>query len=473
MTDPIPPAPPPGRRKTPRREAPRRETPGREAPRSETYSGSAGLLVVLAAAFTVSQFYRTAPAVIGPELRSELMLGPAELGLAAGAFFIAFSLMHVPIGVLLDRYGPRRVMAAMLTVAGAGAALFSLAGGAAGLVAAQLLIGAGCSAMFVGGLVVVARRFPPARFGGLAALLTAVSGIGMILSGTPFALLVGAVGWRGGFLIAAAVSLALAIVIVRAVPRRGERPLEQPGESFLRSVLDLGGIFRHGPVWGVIALAMVAYPSVIALRGFWGGPYLADVHGAGAIERGDILLVMSVATMAGAGLYALFERRTTLRMPFIFLAVGSASLGFWILALAPLASSFEAALVFLWIGACNFGSILLLALARDMFPDRLTGRAITSVNFTSFLGAGLMQVIPGIVLGLWQPVDGHPPAEAYRAVFAGIGAVILLSTAVFTLVFRRQIAEGWRRRFAPGVAPGVSPGVAPKGEARETGRHTD
>ncbi len=414
----------------------------------EARTGAAGLLTVLAAAFTVSQFYRTAPAVIGPELRSGLALSPAQLGLAAGAFFIAFSLMHVPIGVLLDRYGPRRVMAAMLAVASAGAALFSQAGGAAGLVAAQLLIGAGCSAMFVGGLVVVSQRFPPARFGGLAALLTAVSGVGMIVSGTPFAALAEAVGWRTGFLIAAAVSLALAIVIFRAVPRRGERQPEQPAESLLRSVLDLGRIFRHGPVWGVIALAMVAYPSIIALRGFWGGPYLADVYGADTIERGDILLVMSVATMIGAGLYALFERRTTLRMPFIYLAAVTGSLGFWVLALAPPASSFDAALVFFLIGAFNFGSILLLAIARDMFPDRLTGRAITSVNFASFMGAGLMQAIPGVVLGLWPPVDGHPPAEAYRVVFAGIGAALLLSTAVFTLVFRRAIAAGWREWLA-------------------------
>ena len=433
VTDPNPPAPP-----TDRTEA-----------RPEARTGTAGLLVVLAAAFTVSQFYRTAPAVIGPELRSGLALSPVQLGLAAGAFFIAFSLMHVPIGVLLDRYGPRRVMAAMLTLASAGALLFSQAGGAAGLVVAQLLIGAGCSAMFVGGLVVVAQRFPPARFGGLAAMLTAVSGIGMIVSGTPFAALADSAGWRTGFLIAAAVSLILAAVIFRAVPRRGERQPEMAAESFLQSVLDLGRIFRHGPVWGVIALAMVAYPSVIAVRGFWGGPYLADVHGAGTIERGDILLVMSVATIVGAGLYALFERRTTLRMPFIYLAAGTSSLGFWVLALAPLSSSFQAALLFVLIGTFSFGSILLLALARDMFPDRLTGRAITSVNFTSFLGAGLMQVFPGIALGLWLPVDGHPPAEAYRFVFGGIGAILLVSMAVFTLVFRRALAEGWRRTLAP------------------------
>ncbi len=427
MTDPLPPEPPdPADR------------------RAEAGPGPAGLLIVLAAAFTASQFYRTAPAVIGPELRSELALGPAELGLAAGAFFIAFSLMHVPIGVLLDRYGPRRVMAAMLALAGAGAVLFARAEGAAGLIAAQLLIGAGCSAMFVGGLVVVAQRFPPARFGGLAALLTSVSGIGMIVSGTPFAALSDSVGWRAAFLISAALSFLLAALVFRAVPRRGERRTEAAGQSLLRSVLELGLIFRHGPVWGVIALAMVAYPAIVAIRGFWGGPYLSDVYGAGTIERGNILLIMSLATMAGAALYALFERRTSRRMPFIYLAAGTSILGFGLLALAPLSSSLQATLIFVLIGGFSFGSILLLALARDMFPARLTGRAITSVNFTSFLGAGLMQVVPGIVLGLWAPVDGHPPAEAYRAVFGGIAAVLLVATAIFALVLHRVPAGGGR-----------------------------
>jgi len=400
---------------------------------------------VLAAAFTVSQFYRTAPAVIGPELRSGLALNSAQLGLAAGAFFIAFSLMHVPIGVLLDRYGPRRVMAAMLMIASSGAVVFALAGGATGLVVAQLLIGAGCSAMFVGGLVVVSQRYPAERFGGLAAMLTSVSGIGMIASGTPFAALTEEVGWRMAFVIVAGLSVALAAIVFWIVPRRGERKAETETETFLQSIKGLGRIFRHGPVWGVIALAMVTYPSVIAIRGFWGGPYLSDVQAADTIERGNILLLMSLANMAGAALYAIFEKRTTRRFPFIYLSAGASCLGFVMLAALPIGSSAQAAAIFCLISVFSFGSVLLLAQARDMFPGRLTGRAITSVNFTAFMGAGLMQVIPGIALGLWAPINGHPPEEAYRAVFAGIASVLILSMAIFTLVFRRDIAKGLRR----------------------------
>lgn len=412
---------------------------------STVTNGAVPLLAVLAAAFTVSQFYRTAPAVIGPELRSGLALNSAQLGLAAGAFFIAFSLMHVPIGVLLDRYGPRRVMAAMLVLSTGGAVVFSQAGGATGLVIAQFLIGAGCSAMFVGGLVVVAQRFPPARFGGLAAMLTSVSGLGMIASGTPFAALTESVGWRAAFLIVAGLSLALAAIVYWVIPSRGEKKPEAEAESFVQSIRGLGRIFRHGPVWGVIALAMVTYPSVIAIRGFWGGPYLSDVHGADTIDRGNILLLMSLANMAGAAVYAIFERRTTKRMPFIYLAALSSALGFALLAMAPIGSQWTAGAVFLLISTFSFGSVLLLAHARDMFPPTLTGRAITSVNFTAFMGAGLMQVVPGVVLGLWPAVNGHPPEEAYRVVFGGIGVVLLLSLAIFTMVFRRDLMAGLRR----------------------------
>lgn len=409
-------------------------------------SGAVPLLIVLAAAFTVSQFYRTAPAVIAPELRSGLALTSAQLGLAAGAFFVAFSLMHLPIGVLLDRYGPRRVMSAMLVVSTAGAVAFSQAGGALGLIIAQLLVGAGCSAMFVGGLVVVAQRFPPARFGGLAATLTSISGLGMIASGTPFAALTEGVGWRTAFLIVAGLSLTLAAIIFWVIPRRGEQKAEGEAETFAQSIKGLGRVFRHGPVWGVIALAMVTYPTIITIRGFWGGPYLSDVHGADTIERGNILLIMSLATMTGAALYAILERRTTKRLPFIYLAAGASSLGCWLLALAPVSSIVVAAGIFMLIGLFSFGSVLLLAHARDMFPPELTGRAITSVNFTSFLGAGLMQFIPGIVLGLWPAVNGHPPEEAYRAVFGGIGAMLLLAILIFTIVFRQSVLEGLRRR---------------------------
>ena len=406
--------------------------------------GTRGLLLVLAAAFMVSQFYRTAPAVIGPELRAGLALNSVQLGLAASAFFVSFSLMHVPIGVLLDRYGPRRVMSAMLLIASVGAVVFSQTGSATGLVIAQLLIGAGCSAMFVGGLVVVSQRYPSERFGGLAAMLTSASGIGMIASGTPFAALTKEVGWSAAFLIVAGFSVALAAAIFWAVPRRGEPRPAAETETFAQSVVGLGQIFRHGPVWGVIALAVVTYPSVIAIRGFWGGPYLSDVQAADTMERGNILLLMSLASMVGAAAYAIFEKRTRRRMPFIYLSAGVSCLGFLMLAILPVASSAQAALIFCLIGAFSFGSVLLLAHAREMFPGHLTGRAITSVNFTAFLGAGLMQLIPGVILSLWQPVNGHPPEDAYRVVFAGIAGILIFSMGIFTLVFWRDILRGLR-----------------------------
>jgi len=276
-------------------------------------------------------------------------------------------------------------------------------------------------------------------------MLTSISGVGMIASGTPFAALTETVGWRTAFLIVAAVSFILAMIIFWVIPRRGEHKAMGEAETFVQSLKGLGRIFRHRPVWGVIALAMVTYPSVITLRGFWGGPYLSDVHGADTIERGNILLIMSVATMSGAALYAIFERRTTKRMPFIYLASGASCLGYWLLSVAPISSMGAAAGVFVLITVFSFGSVLLLAHVRDMFPPHLTGRAITSVNFTAFMGAGLMQGISGVVLGLWPAVDGHPPEAAYRVVFGGIGTMLLFSMLIFTIAFRRSLLEGLRR----------------------------
>src|SRR5262245_6953521 len=98
-----------------------------------------GLIALLGASFGVSQFIRTAPAVLAPELRRELDLSPETLGLVFGIFFVAFTLVHLPTGALLDRYSPRRVMAAMLLLAAGGTFVFAAGEGPGVLMAGQIL----------------------------------------------------------------------------------------------------------------------------------------------------------------------------------------------------------------------------------------------------------------------------------------------------------------------------------------------
>ena len=392
-----------------------------------------GLLTLLGASFGASQFIRTAPAVLAPELRRELGLTPETLGLVFGLFFAAFTLVHLPVGALLDRYGPRRAMCVMLLVSSAGTFVFATGTDAGVLIAGQVLSGLGSSVAFVGGLAVIARWFPRERFGVMASWLTATGGIGPILSGTPFAALVEAIGWRdawrcGGIALAL---VAIAILVFISDAPKGHPYHARAPERLRDTVKGFGPIFANRQVWGIIALAFSAFAVQIAVRGLWGGPYLADVLGFDAIARGNLLLAMSVAGTLGAVAFAWLEGRGIPRLALILYGTVTVIGTYAFLAALPSQGAAATVLLFVFVGLSGPYTILLLAHARALFPDHLTARAITTVNVANFLGVSVMQIVPGWILGAFPAVAGRPPEIAYRVMFGVLAAALVAGMLVF------------------------------------------
>ena len=392
-----------------------------------------GLIALLGASFGVSQFIRTAPAVLAPELRRELGLSPETLGLVFGIFFVAFTLVHLPVGALLDRHGPRRVMSAMLMLSAGGTFVFATGEDAGVLIAGQILSGLGSSVAFVGGLAVIARWYPRERFGPMASWLTAVGGFGTILSGTPFAVLVEAIGWRDAWRIGggALALVAIAILIfVRDAPAGHPYHVRAP-ERLRDTVKGFAPILATRQVWGIVALAFSAFAVQIAVRGLWGGPYLADVLGMGAIARGNLLLGMSVAGTFGAVVFGWLEHRGVPRLALILYGTFTVIGTYTLLAVLPSQGDTATILLFVFVGLSGPYTILLLAHARALFPDHLTARAITTVNVANFLGVSVMQIVPGWILGAFSAVNGHPPEAAYRTMFAVLAATLAVALVIF------------------------------------------
>ena len=396
-------------------------------------SAALGLLALLGASFGVSQFIRTAPAVLAPELRRELALSPETLGLVFGLFFVAFTLVHLPVGALLDRYGPRRVMSVMLLIAAGGTFLFATGSEAGVLVAGQILSGLGSSVAFVGGLATIGRWFPRERFGMMASWLTAAGGIGPILSGTPFAVLVEAIGWRdawraGG---AALALTALAIYIfVRDAPA-GHPAHTHPPERLRDTWKSFGPILARRQVWGIIALSFSGFSVQLAVRGLWGGPYLADILGFDAIARGNVLLAMSVAGTLGAIVYGGLEGRGVPRVALIVYGSVTVIAPYAFFALLPSQGAAATILLFVLVGLSGPYTVMLLAHVRALFPDHLTARAVTTVNVANFLGVSVMQIVPGWILGGFTAAAGHPPEAAYRTMFGVLAAVLAVALLIF------------------------------------------
>jgi predicted MFS family arabinose efflux permease len=351
----------------------------------------------------------------------------------SAAWFASFALMQIPVGMALDRFGPRRTVASLMTLAVIGAVVFANADAMPLAIAGQALIGAGCAPVYMGTLVAVSRWFPADRFALLSSVVLACATAGILLSSRPFAMLAEALGWRGAMLVVGAVA-ALAQLLVAALARGPQQVEAAPSatEGLAELARGVATILRIRALWPLLPICFAGYASLIAVRGLWAGPYLDAVFGLSPVARGDVLLLMSVAMLLGTLAYAGLERLWhSRRRPVI---VGSLMLiaGLAILAVVPDHSIAATAMLLALVGASASTYVLIMAQGRLFIPQRLIGRGMTFLNCVSFAGVAAMQQVSGVVLQTAERA-GTAAAPAYGWLFGFLAAVLCVATAAYLL----------------------------------------
>ncbi|HET7253318.1 MAG TPA: MFS transporter, partial [Xanthobacteraceae bacterium] len=192
---------------------------------SQTAGAGAAITLVatLISVYIVSQFLRNSIGVIAPNLAAELVLSPAEIGLLSSAFFLVFAAVQIPLGMALDRFGPRLCLMVGAAITVVGTVVFALAASPSVLIFGRALLGMGTAGSLVASLAVYAQRFPPERFATLTGLQVGIGTLGTLMATAPLAMSTAAIGWRVSFLAVGAFTLVVAVLIATVV-RDGARP---------------------------------------------------------------------------------------------------------------------------------------------------------------------------------------------------------------------------------------------------------
>ena len=281
----------------------RREPP---VPPSKTKTRSAGAtpfwIVFLPFAFGhyVSFFYRSVNAVLAPPLTAALHLSATQLGLLSSTYFLAFALAQLPVGLALDRYGPRRVQRVLLCVAAIGALLFAHGRSVAALCMARALIGLGVSACFMGAIKAVSYWVEPRRLPSIHSYLIAVGGCGAMSATLPVETLLYAIGWRGLFVVLALATLTAAGIIHCCAPREPAPDTARASTAArptLRSLLD---VYRHPAFRRTTALLLMPHAVAFGLQGLWIGQWLRDAGGLSDDAVAKLLCVGMAAIVVGS-----------------------------------------------------------------------------------------------------------------------------------------------------------------------------
>lgn len=403
-----------------------------------------GLRVFLpfALGYYLSYLLRSVNAVIAPELTAELSLSAADLGLLTATYLLAFGAFQIPLGILLDRYGARRVEATLLLFTAAGAALFASGHTLVELAIARALIGLGVSACLMAALKSFSQWFSFERQASLTGAIMASGGLGALTASMPLEAALPLIGWRGAFIALAILAGLAAAGIFLIVP---DRPQEHARQTLIEQWRGVARIFASRAFWRFAPQMGLFAGAFMALQGLWAVPWLMTVSGTSRSVAAEHLFAMGSAMLAAnLGIAFLATRLARRGVAPIMLLSGGIALALLcelaiMLEATPAATGDSVSTMLLWGGFGLFVSTGTLAypVLMAQFPPALSGRVTTALNLLAFAGAFSLQWGIGVLIDALEAA-GYAPIASYRVSFAVMFVLQAMSYAWF-------IWEGWRR----------------------------
>jgi predicted MFS family arabinose efflux permease len=411
--------------------------------------GRRALLVWGAAmfAYLAAVFHRSSLGVAGVEAAHRLGVGASALAALSVAQLAVYALMQVPAGVLLDRFGSRRMLIAGGTLMAAGQLLFAVAADVRLAVLARVLIGVGDAASFISVVRVVARWFPPRR-NPLMVQLTGVLGqLGALASAVPLVVLLRDVGWAPTFVGAAALGL-VAVLLVGVVLRdnRPETNAVASSGADVRAALRASWA-QPGTRLGLWTHFVTQFSGTVFLL-LWGYPFLVQGEGLPPATAALLLSTLTLCALACGPVIGHFCGWRPYHRSALVLAIAGSSATAWTAVLlwpgrAPL---WLLVVLVMVLAAGGPGSMIGFDYARTFNPASRLGNATGIVNVGGFCASILLIVGVGATLDVLTPdaAGTHYSLAAFRWAFAlqyvlwAVGAVQVVR---YRNAARRDLAE--------------------------------
>jgi len=387
------------------------------------------IFFVFACGYFISALLRAITATLSPILTSEFILTAGDLGLLAGGYFLGFASMQIPLGYLLDRHGPKKVVSSFLLIAIIGTIAFALAQSFSGLLISRILIGVGVSACLMGPLTGYRIWFADEYQQRANAWMLMVLSMGFVFSTLPVQLLLPVIGWRWIFgLITILIFIVIILTLLFIPPWKKEE--ENNNEKNIGSLSD---VWKNKFFRSTIPLGLFNYGGMIAIQTLWAGPWMVRVAGYSPLESATGLFWINITMLIAFFIFGYILPKIT-KLGFESMQLMKFGLPISYLSLLVIIISGENA------GAIHFTLYILTSIVLTLaqpavalsFPTSLAGKSLTSFNLLIFVGTFIMQWGIGLVIDLSQFL-GKGEIQSFQISFTVYLIICILSYSYFVM----------------------------------------
>lgn len=392
-----------------------------------------------ATGYFISYLYRVVNAVIAPDLVADIGVGPSALGLLTATYFISFASFQLPLGVLLDRFGPRKVEAVLLVFAALGAFIFARAESLAGLITGRALIGFGVSACLMAAFKAYTLWFSKEKWPLINGFQMAAGGLGALAATSPIEAALQFTNWRGVFMTLALLTLLTAVAVFFIVP---EKKRDGTGESLQNQMRGIREIFTSRKFWRTAPLATISQATFLSIQGLWAGPWLTHVAGFERTEVAGLLFWVAIAMIAGfISLGFIAELLNRRGVSVATTAVTGMALFMIIQLLLILCPVDWCVPVWLAFGFLGTSSIIAYSALSQSFPVHLSGRVTTAVNLMVFVTAFVGQWTIGGIIDFFTSEETVLSPEGFKVSFVLMLVLEIWGLLHYILAGRKQIDD--------------------------------
>ena len=389
---------------------------------------------VFAFGFFISNLLRSITATLTPALSTEFNLSAANLGLLAGGYFLGFSLMQIPTGMLLDRFGPKKVIGYLLIIALIGTISFAFAKSFAGLLISRIFIGVGVAACLMGPLTGYRVWFEEKYQQRANSWMLMVANFGFVASTLPVQILLPIIGWRSIFLIIASLILISIILISILIPSWETKR----GEDQNNNLQNLSYIWKNKFFISLVPLAFFNYGGVQAIQTLWAGPWMLNVTGYDAIQSATGLFWINVTMLFSFLIWGYFlPKLSSQGIDSMKIVKFTLPVSYIILFLIIIMGDKAGATMFtLYILSSIVISLTQPAIALN-FPTKLAGKSLTSFNVFLFSGTFFVQWIIGLIIDFSRNL-GATITMSYQISFSIFLFLCILSYLFFLILNKNE-----------------------------------